>query len=409
MTTLAEPTVLAAAKDALYPDVANRPDQYAVTETQFTTTSWGSEPIPPEIHERLRPFNSIPLNSGEPDLLGIGTPHGEVLNDAIEGTPAVAVEAKGYRSSAGTVDVARGIEQAHSRLSEVNLGYAAAPAASVSETSRALARELNVGIVGVESAHTAKVVEPARITGAGEFSRGVEAIRFQARTNQFTAGSFPVNHPKNYLGYVLAFVADGETNTLYSDHVIRLPEDGRRGAALLGLLDVRGEERLTHLGAEVVRFARERHGSVTDALVEFDRWTGRSTRFTELAPRWAQFARSVTMQYEPTRLIVDALEALHADGVREVALPTLFERACAINQPLAVEICITEDAREAVLTRDGDLDMDALRDPAVYKTGLHFQYKAQLFHVGLVTERGTDDKAAVLEDTWRLEQSVGSY
>ncbi|WP_435102399.1 hypothetical protein [Halarchaeum sp. P4] len=409
MTTLAEPTVLAAAKDALYPDVADRPDQYAVTETQFTTATWGSEPIPAEVHERLRPFNSVRLTSGEPDLLGVGMPHGEVLNDDVASTPVVAVEAKGYRQNAGTVDVARGIEQAHSRLPEVNLGYVAAPAASVSETARALARELNVGIVGVEDAHAASVLEPARITGAGEFSRGVEAIRFQARTNQYTAGSFPVNHPKNYLGYVLAFVADGETDARYSEHVIRMPDDGRRGAALLGLVDVRGEERLTHLGAEVVRFARAEHGSVKRALEAFDAWAGRRTRFTELAPRWAQLARSVTMQYEPTQLIVDALEALHADGVEEVALPDLVERACEINQPLAVEVCITEDAREAVLTRDGDLDTDALRDPRVYKTGLHFQYKAQLYHVGLVTERGTDDKSEVLDDTWRLEHPVGRH
>lgn len=35
--TLPEPTVLAAAKDALYPDLDTSTDHYAVTETQFTT------------------------------------------------------------------------------------------------------------------------------------------------------------------------------------------------------------------------------------------------------------------------------------------------------------------------------------------------------------------------------------
>ena len=33
--TLAEPSVLAAAKDTLYPAIDTSPDQYAVTETQF--------------------------------------------------------------------------------------------------------------------------------------------------------------------------------------------------------------------------------------------------------------------------------------------------------------------------------------------------------------------------------------
>jgi len=34
--TLTEPTVLAAAKDTLYPDLDTSTDLYAVTETQFT-------------------------------------------------------------------------------------------------------------------------------------------------------------------------------------------------------------------------------------------------------------------------------------------------------------------------------------------------------------------------------------
>jgi hypothetical protein len=37
--TLAESTVLAAAKDALYPDIDAAPDQYTVTETQFTQST----------------------------------------------------------------------------------------------------------------------------------------------------------------------------------------------------------------------------------------------------------------------------------------------------------------------------------------------------------------------------------
>ncbi|MFB6252685.1 MAG: hypothetical protein ABEI27_13560 [Halobellus sp.] len=294
MATLAEPAVLAAAKDALYPDLAERDDRYAVTETQFTVDSWGGWSIPDGVRERLRPFNAIRLHSGEPDLLGDGLPAGEVLDAAAASAPVVAVEAKG-RSKTGSADVARGIEQAHSRLSEVNLGYVAVPADSITETTRSLARELNVGVVGVESADTAAVLEPPRVTGAGEFSTGVEAVRFRARTHRLSDGSFPVNHPKNYLGYALALAAEADTEATYEKYVIRLTEDGRRGAILLGLVDCRGRERLSHLGGEVVRFARSRHGSVEAALSTFDEWTGKSTRFTTLAPRWAQLARSVTM------------------------------------------------------------------------------------------------------------------
>ena len=406
MTTLAEPAVLAAAKDALYPDIAERDDRYAVTETQFTVDSWGGWSVPDGIRERLRPYNAIRLHSGEPDLLGVGLPAGEVLDAAAASAPVVAVEAKG-RSKTGSVDVARGIEQAHSRLSEVNLGYVAAPADSVTETTRSLARELNVGVVGVAGTDAATVIEPPRVTGAGAFSTGVEAVRFQARTHRLTDGSFPVNHPKNYLGYALALAAEGDTAATYEEHVIRLTADGRRGAILLGLVEDGARERLTHLGSEVVRFARSRHGSVEAALSAFDEWTGKSTRFTELAPRWAQLARSVTMQYEPTRLIVDALESLHEDGVRPATLPAVVTAACRINRPLAVEVFFTADGRDDVLARDGTLRRDALHRPAVYKSGLHFQYKAQLYHVGLLTARGTDDKAAALDDPWALEHPVG--
>ncbi|MFA1610766.1 hypothetical protein [Halobellus rubicundus] len=406
MATLAEPAVLAAAKDALYPDLDDRDDQYAVTETQFTAEAWGGWSIPDDVRERLRPFNAIRLDSGEPDLLGVGLPAGEVLDASVASAPVVAVEAKGHREHA-PADVARGIEQAHSRLSEVNLGYVAAPAESVTETARSLARELNVGVVGVESEAAATVLEPPRVTGAGEFSTGVEAVRFRARTHRLTDGSFPVNHPKNYLGYPLALAADADTEAVYEDRVIRLVGDGRRGAILLGLVEGRGVDRLTHLGREVVRFARAECGSVESALAEFDAWTGKSTRFTELAPRWAQLARSVAMGYEPTRLVVEALERLHADGVRPATLPDLAATACEINRPLAVEVFFTEGGRDAVLERDGTLRAEALDDPGVYKSGIHFQYKAQLYHVGLVTDRGTDDKAAALADPWALEHPVG--
>lgn len=406
--TLAEPAVLAAAKDALYPDLEDEPDQYAVTETQFTVDTWGDWTIPDEIRDRLAPFNAVRLASGEPDLVGVGMPATEVLNDEGASAPVVVVEAKGDTTRPGSADVARGIEQAHSHLPEVNLGYVAAPIRSVTETARSLARDLNVGIVGVSDADAAELVEPARVTGAGEFSTGVDAIRFRASTHRLTEGSFPVNHPKNFVGYALALAADAETEAVYSEHVIDLPDAGRRGAILLGLVDDRTDgEYLTHLGAEVVRFARDQHGSVEAALEQFVEWKRKSKRFPEYAPRWAQLARAVTMQYEPTRLVVDALEQLHATGRAPATLPEVAKQACRLDKPLAVEVFFTEGRRGDVLDRDGALREHALDDPTVYKSGVHFQFKAQLFHVGLLTKGGKDDAEKVLVDEWELEQPVG--
>ena len=403
---LAEPVVLAAAKDALYPDVENEPGHYAVTETQFTQDSWGGWSIPEDVRDRLAPFNAVRLESGEPDLLGVGRPAVEVLNDSAASTPVVVVEAKGHTAS-GTAPIGRGIEQAHSHLPEVNLGYVAAPIDSVTETARALARELNVGILGVHDAETADLIEPARVTGAGEFSTGIDAIRFQASPHGLTEGSFPLNHPKNFLGYPLALATSGDTDEIYAEHVVGAVSGGRRGAILLDLVADRGDgEYLTHLGAEVVRFAHAECGGVEAALEKFAGWAGTRQRFTNDAPRWAQLARGVTMQYQPTRLIVDALEALHRDGVESATLPQVTEQACEFNKPLAVEVFFTQDRREDVLTGDGDLDRAVLDDPTVYKSGAHFQFKAQLYHVGLLTKGGTDNPDKVITDEWRLEQPV---
>lgn len=406
--TFTEPNVLAAAKDALYPDLDTSTDHYAVTETQFTKSSWGGWEIPDDLRRRLAPFNTIRLTDGEPDLLGVGMPALEVLNADAATTPVTVIEAKGHNSDPSAADIRRGINQAHGHLSEVNIGYVAAPIQSITDQARALARDLNIGVIGVESPYDATLIEPARVTGVGDFSTTIDAIRFQATTHQLTEGSFPVNHPKNYLGYALALTADGDMPEVYSEHVISSVSGGRRGAILLGLVDNRPHgETLTHLGAEVVRFARTQHGTVDAALDEFASWKGRSTRFTNLAPRWAQLARSVAIQYKPTQLIIEALERLHRRGIKPATIDAVVREACRINQPLAVEVFFTQSRREDVLTADGDIDESELTDPTVYKSGIHFQFKYHLRHLGLLTEGGTDDKGEVLSNEWALNQAVG--
>ena len=405
--TLAEPAVLAAAKDTLYPDINSGSAQYAVTETQFTTPTWGDWEIPDALRTRLAPYNTLRLANGEPDLLGIGMPALDVLDGDAATTPVAVVEAKGHNTDPSAAAVRRGITQAHAHLAEVNLGYVAAPLESITDQARSFARQLNVGVIGVEDPQTATLVEPARVTGAGDVSTTIDAIRFQAATHQLTDGSFPVNHPKNYLGYALALAADDDTHETYADHVINAVSSGRRGARLLNLVTNQPDgDTLTHLGAEVVRFARDQHGSVHAALTEFAAWKGRTTPFTELAPRWAQLARSVAIQYDPTQLIIDALERIHHRGTDTASINTVTQEACRINQPLAVEVFFTQHRRDDVLTADGDIDDSMLTDPTVYKSGIHFQFKHHLRHIGLLTTGGTDNKNAVLDDDWALTHPV---
>jgi hypothetical protein len=402
--TLAEPAVLAAAKETLYPNLNGESDYYTVTETQFTKPSWGGWEIPGELRRRLAPYNTIRLAGGEPDLLGVGMPALEVLNADATTTPVAVIEAKGHNTDPAAADIQHGINQAHGHLSEVNLGYVAAPIQSITDQARALARDLNIGVIGVETPRDATLVEPARVTGVGDFSTTIDAIRFQATTHQLTDGSFPVNHPKNYLGYPLALAANGNTSDIYANHVINSVSGGRRGALLLGLVDNRPDgDTLTHLGAETVRFAQNQHGSVDAALNEFASWKRRSTRFTDLAPRWAQLARSVAIQYEPTQLITEALERLHNRDTKPATIDDIAREASRINQPLTVEVFFTQTKREDVLTPDGDIDPAELDDPTVYKSGIHFQFKYHLYHIGLLIKGGTDDKHEALSNEWALE------
>jgi hypothetical protein len=114
----------------------------------------------------------------------------------------------------------------------------------------------------------------------------------------------------------------------------------------------------------------------------------------------------VAIQYEPTRLIIAALERLHDSGCQPATLADVALEAARINRPLAVEMFVTPKRRDGVLSADGDINESALGDPTVYKSGIHFQFKFQLYHIGLVTTGGTDDKSEVLDNEWQLEQAV---
>lgn len=49
-----------------------------------------------------------------------------------------------------------------------------------------------------------------------------------------------------------------------------------------------------------------------------------------------------------------------------------------------------------------------LTDPTVYKSGIHFQFKFQLSHIGLLTDGGTDTKEKVLENKWELVHPIAT-
>ena len=407
--TLTEPQVLASTKEALFPDTADH--AYAVTDTQFATEAWRADrPIDETLKAHLRPFNHVRLGTGYPDLVGVG-PLADpfVATDTVnlETAPLIAVEAKGH--AGGSVDVDRGIAQAHDRLADANVAFLTAPLEPLERSSRALARDLNVGVLGVEASGDVEVLERPRVVGA-QAPDAANVIKFQATAQGVADQSFGLNHPKNYLAYPIAVAHPDDTETLMETHVVGAVDSARTGAAFLGLVEEApsGDVKLTSLGRELVRYAIDLEGDLQVAIERFEDWKRSTERFVNVAGEWGTLARWVVYSYPATELLVDELQRLHDGGRRE---PTLREVVLELfdTQPtFAIELFIrgTNEARERVFADEDSLDPDGMADGNVYASPTTFQLKAMLYHAGILTERGKEPhRLDPTEDIWALRQS----
>jgi len=409
-SSLSEPAVLAHTKRRLFPDDGES-NAYAVVDTQFAMDEWlPGRPIPPAVRERLAPFNHVRVGSGYPDLVGVRSLDSELLSVERFGDdpPLIAVEAKGH-SERRTVDVEGGVVQAYDRLHEANAAYVAAPVETVSQSARTLARELNVGVLGVDVDGTVTPLEVPRVVG-NRTSDDATAIRFQATVQGVADRSFGLNHPKNYLAYPLALYHDDDTETVLADRVVRAVDDARRGAAFLGLVEERPDRvDLTSLGEEVIRFALDRYGSVDVALDAFEAWHGSSARFCDLAPEWGLVTRRVVWAYPATRLLVEELQTMRDDGITEPSLVDLVEWLHAQHPTFTVELFLRGDegVRRRVLDEDGDLRIEELADGNVYHSPTVFQLKAMLYHAGILTDRGAEPhRLDPSNDEWSLRRPL---
>ncbi len=412
-STVSEPQVLAHTKRRLFPEDGTS-EAYAVVDTQFSTEEWrpGHE-IPPAVRETLAPFNRVRLGTGYPDLVGVRLLDSKLLAVERFGSdpPLVAVEAKGHTAD-GTVDVERGVVQAYDRLGEANAAYVTAPKPAVTRSARTLATELNVGVLGVEEDGTVEALERPRVVG-NRTTDEATAIRFQATAQGVADRSFGLNHPKNYLAYPLALYHPGATEAVLAERVVGAVDSARVGAAFLGLIDEAPDgPTLTPLGAEVVRFALDRHDTVDDALAAFEQWRRSRQRFCELAPEWGLLTRRVVWAYPATQLLVTALQTMHGDGLTDPSLVDLVEWLHLQHPAFTIELFCrgTDAARGRVLTGDGDLRREALTDGDVYHAPTVFQLKAILYHAGILTERGAEpNRLDPTADVWRLRNPLSSH
>lgn len=405
-----EPTILAHAKRRLFPDPHDE-KSYAVVDTQFAMDEWlQGQPIPAEIQDTLAPYNHVRLGSGYPDLVGVRSLEPEFLagESSTHQPPLIAIEAKG-QSNAGGINVAEGIIQAYDRLREANAVYVAAPQQTITPTTRSLAHELNVGILGVTNNGDVTPVEVPRIVG-NRVSDDASAIRFQATAHGVTDQSFGLNHPKNYLAYPLAVYHPEPTNKILGTHVVEAVDDARHGAEFLGLIEQRPNRVvLTSLGEEVVRFALHRYESVDTALRSFEDWQRSQRRFCDIAPEWGLVTRHVVWTYPATQLLVEELQRLHDTGNSAPSLIEFVEWLHESRPTFTIELFIrgSTAVRRRVLTEDGNLTPGSLTDGTVFHSPTVFQLKAMLYHSGILTERGAEPhRLDPTTDVWRLREPL---
>jgi hypothetical protein len=409
--SLTEPHVLARTKTHLFPETGA--DSYVVADTQFAQERWTDDkPIDAETKSTLAPFNHVKVGSGYPDLVGVRRLDDDLLAvDRLgDEPPLIAIEAKGYTDSGG-VDVERGVVQAYDRLHEANVAYVTAPDGSITQSARTLARQLNVGVLGVSGGGDIRVLERPRVVG-NRTADEATAIRFQASAQGVADKNFGLNHPKNYLAVPLAVSHGRDTRSLIGDHVVGAVDGAVQGAVFLGLVeDSRGEQRLTPLGQEVVRFALRAYPELDDALVAFEQWQRSRKRFIDIAPQWGEITRRVVFAYPATQLLVAELQQMHDDGITGPSLVDLVEWLHVQHPTFTVELFLRgdDDVRERALTGDGALRPSVLADGTVYHSPTVFQLKAMLYHAGILTERGAEpSNLDPATDEWCLREPLST-
>lgn len=222
--------------------------------------------------------------------------------------------------------------------------------------------------------------------------------------------SFNKNHPKNAIGYLLALQADEDTNEVFKRYVIKSVDDSRRDAAGLSFVRATPETyRLTEQGREAVRTIVYHHGSVKSALAAIEDQSGRAVRFINVLPVMGVVTRQALLEYEPTKILLETLDSLAGQGNTNPCLATVAKAIAQRRPTFALKFFVAPDDRSDVRKGEsGDLNLKKFDDGLVYSTHTTFQYKAMLYHTGILTTRGNDTKTELdpTSAVWALEHPL---
>lgn len=235
----------------------------------------------------------------------------------------------------------------------------------------------------------------------------------QTALRQMNITSFKKNHPKNAVGYLLALQADEDTKDVFRRYVIKSVDDSRRDATGLGFVQATPETyRATEQGREAARTIVYHHGSVNSALEAINDQSGRAVRFIDVLPVMGVVTRQPLLEYKPTKILLDTLDSLAGQGDRRPSLSTVAKTIAQRRPTFALEFFIAPDDRGDVHeTGSGELDLEKFDDGMIYSTHTTFQYKAMLYHTGILTTRGNDTKMDLdpTSSVWALEDPLVTF
>lgn len=244
---------------------------------------------------------------------------------------------------------------------------------------------------------------------------------------------YALNHPKTYLGYALALKrADSraEADDLVAEKVVAAPDMARQGAEHLSLVIVDDDHAvLTERGRELTAKAVPALDATTtaEALDELETLKGARKRFVAEYPALADIGLDIADGDSALGILIRRLnklmEALHT--------PTLYgiiDAEWELNRKFITALFIRDHdvVREEVLggpmlrthwpTCVDELDHNALSSGViehddeyltVYRSATTYQLKNLLWHLGILTEKGTQARNLTpTEEVWALEPWV---
>lgn len=265
-----------------------------------------------------------------------------------------------------------------------------------------------------------------------------------------------LNHPKNYLGVLLATACDGDLVAQIRRWLVDLPDRAIAGAVALGLVSVSDSQRsssdtdsshthlpysvsATPLGTQILHRLTD-SSSPQQELRRFGDLRGSSQRFVTAVPEfWRPLLTHLLTSYH---LAGDVATLLESTG--PVTLAELGQLVARTNHPFGIALFANPSEldyappSEVTQTRSSQSpsrgssppipDQPHLQrsrspsqssvsvppsaspaeppftSPRTYRGQTIYQLKAILFHCGLLTERGADTSAIIpTQDIWQLD------